>query len=115
MPHEEFPRRDLRTRAGRMLRVLDAVWCPECTLPSRARLMVWCLAFAAHGREPATMESLCHRMSLRTPRAVRRHIGIVSSACGENAVQFIRDVIDGRRPADEWFRALELHGGRHGA
>jgi hypothetical protein len=110
----QFPRRDLRSRAGRMFAARDAVASLECTLPARARLLVHVLALVAFEREDPTLERLARYTAMR-PRTVRKYLAIVQAACGEEPAPFISSVINGQRPLIEWFRALETHGGRHAA
>jgi hypothetical protein len=97
-----------------MFGVHEAVASLECTLPSRSRLLVHVLAFVAYGREEPTIQRLAEYAGMR-PRATRKYLAMVASACGDDPVIFVRDVVNGRRPVAEWLRALELHGGRHGA
>lgn len=109
MPAEilQFPRRDLRTRLGRMLAVRDAVLLSA--LPARARLLVHVVAFLAHERERLTLDSLAACSAMR-PRTVRKYLAVLQQACGEEPVAFIEAVVDHRRPASEWARALENQG-----
>lgn len=113
MPAEilQFPRRDLRSRAGRMFAVRDAVASLECTLPARARFLVHVLAFVAHEREEPTVERLARYTAMR-PRTVRKYLAVLRAACGEEPAALITNVINGRRQLADWFRALEAHGGR---
>jgi hypothetical protein len=106
-------RYDHRTRYGRMMAVRAAVACGECALPSLTRLVVHTLAFALSERMDVSPGSLAHYCGVR-PRTLRTHLRALDSACGENAAEFIREVVDGKRRTAEWPRALELHGGRYG-
>lgn len=105
-------RHDQRTRYGRMMAVRLAVACAECRLRSITRHVVHTYACGYAARLPLTLADLARYCSV-TQRTTRTHIRILSTACGEDSLRFIPEVIDGRRPAAEWVRALELHGGRH--
>ncbi len=107
-------RRDLRTRFGRCFAVGDAVTCRECRLTARARYVLLTIAYLALERVPITLAALCEATQFQA-RTARKYLAVLESACGEDVIQFVTDVVDGRRAAAEWVRALELHGGRHGA
>lgn len=109
-----LPTRNLRTRAGRAARVSEAVASAECRLPGRARLLVHGLACCAALREPVDFQTICKWLDC-SERTARKTIALLASACGEDPFAFVVDVVERRRSPDEWFRALELHGGRHGA
>lgn len=105
---------DLRTRAGRAHAVAASVACAECMLPARTRHVIIASAVATDERMPVDLGALAE-MTGMARCTVRRYVAAADAACGEDARNFIADVIAGRRPVRTWLHALEIHGGRHGA
>lgn len=97
-----------------MQAVGQAVLCGECTLPAHARSIVLAIAYRAHERLDCSIPVLAEMASI-SERSARKNLATIAAACGEDPVGFIRDVVDRRRPVEEWQRALELHGGRRSA
>lgn len=102
--------RDQRTREGRVLCIQDSVGI-GCMLPSTARHLVLIIAVAVHESYPITLENLC-RWSSCSGRTVKKYLGILAAACGDDPVPFIRDVVNRQRSVSDWISALENHGGR---